>query len=118
MPAGPPRGGGRHYWDCACSGASSGNGGTGAVGLRSRLWWCRFHLSGGAVTGEVDWVEAELAGRDNLFAPGLLGVLVTLAVLGLLLGEGRVALAELVVRDVAFDFLAPLAVALLWALRL
>jgi hypothetical protein len=47
-----------------------------------------------------------------------LGVLVTLAVLGLLLGEGRVALAELVVRDVAFDFLAPLAVALLWALRL
>gem|GEM_PF-5212790 len=77
-----------------------------------------FHLSGGAVTGEVDWVEAELAGRDNLFAPGLLGVLVTLAVLGLLLGEGRVALAELVVRDVAFDFLAPLAVALLWALRL
>ena len=57
----------------------------------------------GAHTHEIHRIEMELGGWNDLFSLGLVGGLMAFAVLGLLLGEGRIALAKLVIRDVAVD---------------
>ena len=58
-----------------------------------------------ADAGQLDRVELELAGRDELFGPGLAGCLMAFSVLVFLVGELGITASELVVWDVGVNFI-------------